>query len=205
MGVFALLRRIRRRIADKLKYAEISGQTIFYRRTAYRAAKTATIKVNRGCLEINKGWSSADPFPSLLVLSDHAKIFVEGNFRIYSGACLYVNENAALYLGSGFINHNLHLSCFEKIEIGHDVAISENVTIRDSDDHQITSSPHLKTIPVKIGNHVWIGMNVTILKGVTIGDGVIIGAGSVVSRSIPAGCLAVGAPARVIKENVTWE
>lgn len=48
-------------------------------------------------------------------------------------------------------------------------------------------------------------MNVIILKGVTIGDGAIIGAGSVVTRDIPPRCLAVGNPARVIKENVEWE
>ena len=58
--------------------------------------------------------------------------------------------------------------------------------------------------PVIIENHVWIGKNVTILKGVTIGEGAIIGAGSVVSKSIPPHCLAVGNPAKVIKENLTW-
>ncbi len=58
---------------------------------------------------------------------------------------------------------------------------------------------------VRIGNHVWIGMNVLILKGVTINDGAIIAAGSVVTRDVPANCLAAGVPAYVIKENVTWE
>jgi acetyltransferase-like isoleucine patch superfamily enzyme len=61
------------------------------------------------------------------------------------------------------------------------------------------------TQPIHIGNHVWIGMNVTILKGVQIGDGAIIAAGAVVTRNIPARCLAGGVPARVLKENITWE
>ena len=52
----------------------------------------------------------------------------------------------------------------------------------------------------KIGKNVWIGSDCTILPGVTIGDGAIIGAGSVVTKSIPANTIAVGNPARVIKE-----
>lgn len=55
---------------------------------------------------------------------------------------------------------------------------------------------------IKIGNNVWIGAGVTVLPGVTIGDNVAIGAGSVVNRDIPPGCVAVGVPCRVIKNNV---
>jgi len=61
------------------------------------------------------------------------------------------------------------------------------------------------TQPISIGNHVWIGINATILKGVTIGDGAIIAAGAVVTRDIPASCMAAGVPASVIKNNISWE
>ena len=54
--------------------------------------------------------------------------------------------------------------------------------------------------PVKIGKNVWIGANCTILPGVTIGDNSVIGAGSVVAKSIPANSIAVGNPAKVIKQ-----
>ena len=50
-----------------------------------------------------------------------------------------------------------------------------------------------------IGNDCWIGANVTILPGITIGEGCTIGAGSVVTKSIPAFCVAVGIPCKVIR------
>lgn len=54
--------------------------------------------------------------------------------------------------------------------------------------------------PVMIGKNVWIGDKVTILGGITIGDNVIIGANSVVTHDIPSNCVAVGSPAKVIKQ-----
>ena len=53
--------------------------------------------------------------------------------------------------------------------------------------------------PISVGSDVWIGGNVVVLSGVTIGDRCVIGAGSVVTRDIPAGCLAFGNPCRVIR------
>ena len=51
---------------------------------------------------------------------------------------------------------------------------------------------------VIIGDDVWLGARVMVVAGVEIGDGCIIGASSVVTRSIPAGSIAVGIPARVV-------
>ena len=53
---------------------------------------------------------------------------------------------------------------------------------------------------ITIGDDVWLGANVTILPDITIGDNVVIGAGAVVSKDIPDNSLAVGVPARVIRE-----
>jgi maltose O-acetyltransferase len=52
---------------------------------------------------------------------------------------------------------------------------------------------------VLIGDNVWLSVNVTVLKGVTIGANTIVGAGSVVTRSLPAGVVAAGVPARVLR------
>lgn len=52
---------------------------------------------------------------------------------------------------------------------------------------------------VKIGKHSWIGARTTIMDGVTIGEKAIIGAHSLVNKDIPAGAVAFGAPAKVVR------
>ncbi len=54
--------------------------------------------------------------------------------------------------------------------------------------------------PITIGNNVFIGSRTIVLPGVTVGSNVVIGAGSIISRDIPPGCVAVGAPAKPIRE-----
>lgn len=57
-----------------------------------------------------------------------------------------------------------------------------------------------KSGEIIIENNVFIGDNVTILKGVTIGENSVIGSGSIVTKSIPANVIAVGNPAKIVKE-----
>lgn len=57
-----------------------------------------------------------------------------------------------------------------------------------------------RSLPIQIGNDVWIGGSVTIVPGVTIGNNTIIGAGSVVTKNIPSNVIAAGIPCRVIRQ-----
>jgi maltose O-acetyltransferase len=54
--------------------------------------------------------------------------------------------------------------------------------------------------PIAVGANVWLGGGVIVLPGVTIGDDTVVGAGSVVSRDLPAGVVALGVPARAVRE-----
>lgn len=83
------------------------------------------------------------------------------------------------------------------IYIGDCTVISENVIIRDCDNHNISDNDYVKTKPIHIGNHVWIGMRATILKGVTIGDGAIVAAGAVVTKDVPPKTLVGGIPQKL--------
>lgn len=183
-----------------------SGKLRLCRPTSVQVAATARLTVAAEAdFQFNLPWIRRQAFPALLALSDEARLQVDGAFQIFTGAKVYINQQAMLQLGSGYINEGLRLTCFERITIGHDVAIAEQVTIRDSDSHLIAQRPDYRmTAPITIGNHVWIGMRATILKGVTIGDGAIVAAGAVVIRDVPPACLVAGVPARVIKRDVVW-
>jgi acetyltransferase-like isoleucine patch superfamily enzyme len=79
---------------------------------------------------------------------------------------------------------------------GHPVDPMERTTFNDNGER--TGGICINK-PITVGKDCWIGAGAIILGGVTIGDGTTIGAGSVVTRDIPAGVVAVGSPARVIR------
>ena len=54
---------------------------------------------------------------------------------------------------------------------------------------------------IRIGNDVWLGAHVVVVDGVTIGDGAVIGAGSVVTHDVPPHTVAVGVPARPLRQR----
>lgn len=114
------------------------------------------------------------------------------------------DKPARLTIGEGSsVGDNTQIHCCEKIEIGKHVLISWGVNIIENNYHT-TADGLIKSAPIKIGDRVWIGCNVIITAGVTIGDGCIIAAGAVVTKDIPAGMLAGGNPARVIRETAPW-
>jgi acetyltransferase-like isoleucine patch superfamily enzyme len=100
--------------------------------------------------------------------------------------------------------HHCTIAAQESVDIGKECLIGEMVSIRDHD-HRFSSSdlPIIDqgrtTSPVRIGDNVWIGAKSSIGKGVTIGSNTIVGAHSVVTGDLPADCVAVGVPARVIR------
>lgn len=99
-----------------------------------------------------------------------------------------------------FINSGCRFQDQGGITIGDDCLIGHNAVIATLQ-HDIDPARRgdLTPSPVVVGRNVWLGSNVTVLPGVTIGDDAVIGAGSVVTRDVPAGSVAVGSPARVVR------
>ncbi len=124
------------------------------------------------------------------------------------GACVQVNDY-------------VHIAVAQSVIIGDRVLIASKVFISDHGHGNYSGNgPHdsplippvqrkLTCSPVVIEDDVWIGEFVAVLPGVTIGKGSIIGTHSTVTKSIPPYSIAVGSPARVIKQynfdTKTWE
>lgn len=101
---------------------------------------------------------------------------------------------------------SLTIGAARRVDIGEDVMFASNVTILDNlhgfenPYEPYKYQPLQRIAPVEVGRGCWIGQNTVIMPSVKIGEMSIIGANSVVTDSIPARSIAVGAPARVIKQ-----
>jgi acetyltransferase-like isoleucine patch superfamily enzyme len=126
-------------------------------------------------------------------------------FAVTSGRFVDAPE---LVIGDGCtIGSDVFFSVNKRITLGRSVGIAGRVALSDSDGHPSDPGRRMRgeqmtaddILPVTIEDHVWIGRDAHILKGVTIGQGAIVASGSVVATDVPAGALAMGVPARIVK------
>ena len=122
--------------------------------------------------------------------------WVASTFNCDYGKNIFMGENITL-------NYNVTILDIRKVTIGDNTMIGPGTMITTVG-HPISPKGRRNhqgiAKEVHIGRDVWIGGNVVVLPGVSIGDGSVIGAGSVVTRDIPAFSVAVGSPARVIRQ-----
>ena len=102
-----------------------------------------------------------------------------------------------------------HIGCIDRVEIGEWSTMGARCYITDhthggTSREELLLPPRKRPLvsrgPVKIGKYVHLGDGVCVMPGVTIGDYSVIGAGAVVTRDIPPFSIAVGSPAKVIKQ-----
>lgn len=99
------------------------------------------------------------------------------------------------------INRQTYLDGRAGLKIGNNVNISHQTLIQTLTHDPQNPDFSCLVLPVTIENDVWIGTRAIILPGVTIGEGAVIGAGAIVTKNIPKHSIAVGNPAKVIKER----
>lgn len=116
-----------------------------------------------------------------------ARFYVPWNFECGDYVCIGPGTN---------------VYCKDKVVVGSQVVISQDSYLCTAS-HDV-SSPALKLVtkPISVGDNVWIAAKVVVLPGVRIGDGAVLGCASVVPKDIPQWKIAVGNPARVIKERI---
>jgi len=117
---------------------------------------------------------------------------------------LYVDYGTQLTVGDRvFANFGLTALDCAPITIGDDTQIGPHVQLL-TPTHPLDPDERRSKIeaaaPISIGRNVWIGGGAIVVAGVTIGDNAVIGAGSVVTRDVPADSVAVGNPARVLRQ-----
>lgn len=105
---------------------------------------------------------------------------------------------------NSFLNYDAILLDCAPIRIGDDVSIGPRAQLLTAlhpiADHERRRQRWESAAPIEIGDNVWLGGGVIVCAGVSIGANTVVGAGSVVTRDLPARVLAVGNPARVIRE-----
>ena len=154
---------------------------------------------------VNKIFLLSYPFMTSYLL----KIFFKKNnighdLRVYAPLILHNTHRNNLIIGSHtHIGRNVLLDLHNKIQLGENITLSMNVCLITHFDVGNSRLKHDKYKneegSISIGNDTYLGANVTVLHGVTIGKNCIIGANSLVTHDIPDNCLALGTPAKVIK------
>jgi acetyltransferase-like isoleucine patch superfamily enzyme len=146
--------------------------------------------------------------PGEVILGDGVQFGWKASPLFYAGYCHVEATSVESLIEVGDrteFNNNLMIKCEGAgIRIGRDGLFGAHVEIFDSNFHDLDPARRQagtqKMAPVEIGDNVFVGMGAKILKGSTIGTDSVIGAGSVVTGTIPAGVVAAGNPARVIRE-----
>jgi acetyltransferase-like isoleucine patch superfamily enzyme len=137
-----------------------------------------------------------------------------GYGRVIVGRWVHIGDGTAIRCHEGTMRigdkcvfgRQVSVNCYLDIEIGASTLFADYVHVSDFD--HTFSDP---TVPVKnqgiakarvrIGSDVWLGTKATVARGVVIGPGTVVGANAVVTRDLPPYSVAVGVPARVIRER----
>lgn len=157
------------------------------------ALTTAKFRYIRRC--IGKG-TVVGPHTEII---NAAQVRIGRDCLLQDGVYMRAGTQGKIILGDRVaLNSFCRLFGHGTIEIQDDAQLGPGSLVTTTE-HDIYGSLEASFKKVEIGKRAWIGANVTILPGVKIGDYAVIGAGSVVTKDIPARCVAVGVPARVIK------
>lgn len=118
--------------------------------------------------------------------------------EIGGGSCF--EKTSRLRVGCwGYLRSYSIINTSMPVQIGDEVGLGANLYTHGAYLSVLDGFP-VQFAPITLGSRVWLPGG-CVNPGVTIGDDVVVGVGSVVTRDLPSGCLAIGAPARVVRKN----
>jgi acetyltransferase-like isoleucine patch superfamily enzyme len=169
-------------------------------------SNTATIngervKTGRNIFIDDKVLIHQEPNGGSVELSDRVKIHEDTHILVGLGGSVVVGADTSIHRGCQIESYQASINIGCRVEIAPRCAFQ-------SFDHgmepelPVSKQPLVTKGPIIIEDDAWLGYGVIVLSGVCIGEGAIIGAGSVVTKDVPAGAVAVGVPARVVRMRV---
>lgn len=148
---------------------------------------------------------------SIVVRGEGNRLIIEENAIVRNTILEIMGNHCTIRIGrASMIGDKCYLSAKEEgmtLTVEEECGLSRNVKVMTSDGHPIFQEGK-RINPagnITVGYHTWIGDNVTILKGVNIGHDCVIGINSTVVKDVPPHCVAVGNPAKVVRENIEWQ
>ncbi len=140
------------------------------------------------------------------LVSNHGRLLIGDRVRLVSTVApieIAVEGGAELEIGDrSFINYGCSFGATLRITIGARATIGTHVIMMDNDFHRLEPDRRDErppSQPITLEQNVWLGARVIVLRGVTIGANTVVGAGSVVAGDLPAGVVAGGVPAKVLR------
>ncbi|MEA2422978.1 MAG: hypothetical protein QOF55_2077, partial [Thermoleophilaceae bacterium] len=137
---------------------------------------------------------------------DDGRLRIGANTLLEPGCWITIADGARVTIGEGcFLNLGTMVAAMGEVTIGDHVMFANHCFVSDAshryDDPNIpvTWQGFTSKGPTRIGDNCWFGVNCVVTSGVTIGERCVIGGNSVVTKDIPAGSIAAGAPAKVIR------
>lgn len=139
-----------------------------------------------------------EPHCGPVELGDRVKVFEDTHIIVGPGGSVQIGSGTSIHRGCQIDSYKA------PIRIGRGVEIAARCDFQSFDhgiasDRPIANQPLTTKGPIVIEDEAWLGYGVIVLSGVRIGKGAVIGAGAVVNKDVPAGAVAVGVPARVVR------
>lgn len=155
---------------------------------------------------VTRGFVFLDRGATVYARRGYGRLIIGKWVHLGVGTALRCHEGTLSIGDKSNLGREISINCYLDVEVGDSALMADNVYISDFD-HRFDDL----TLPIKdqgiakarvrIERDVWLGTKVTVCRGVVIGEGTVVGANAVVTNDLPAFSVAVGVPARVIKDR----
>lgn len=204
-----MIRRVYRKLIDTISPVQVIGENNSVQ-ICSKLGRGFRIRVNGAgsTVQIAKNCTLTNTIIQMSGNNNH--LLIEDNVRFMGPCKIIMGGDATLHIkwNAGIRGVEFNMAG-ANIEIGELCMFSYGITLRNHDSHKILDpqTNQILNLPkdIVLGNHVWVGQNATILKGCNIGHDSVIGFGSIVTKSCNPGSVMTGTPAKVVKENITWD